>query len=265
MSGKYTPVSHFRRLVADLMHFSMKVPSATVERPLGLARLVAARRALAPAPTWSSIFTQAYALVAARTPALRTSYVTFPRPRLYEHPANIATINVERQVAGERVVLYAHVAGPEGLALGEIDAVIRRHQRGPVEGIPSYRRAVRLSRVPWPLRRWAWWAALNLSGGVRCRNFGTFAVSSVGSRGAGITRLLPLLTSQLHYGVIDDAGRLEMRLSFDHRVLDASTAAAALAELEAELLGGILDECLGSAGPHALGGGVAIGRRPPAS
>jgi hypothetical protein len=253
MSGRYSSVSYFRRLVADLMHFSMKVPSATVERHLDLARLVAARRAARPTPTWSSIFTKAYGLVAARTPALRTSYVTFPWARLYEHPANVATLNIDRQLATERVVLYAHVAGPEDLTLGEIDAVIRYHQQEPVANIPSYRRAVRLSRVPWPVRRWLWWAALNVSGPTRCRNFGTFAVSSVGSQGAGITHLLPLLTSQLHYGMIDAAGRLEMRLSFDHRVLDASTAAAALADLDAVLLGRIVDECLESAPPHSNG------------
>jgi hypothetical protein len=253
MSGKYTPVSHFRRLVADLMHFSMKVPAVTVERHLDLARLVAARRALAPAPTWSSIFTKAYATVAARAPALRTSYLASPRPRFYEHPANVATLNVDRQLADERVVIYAHIASPESLTLQELDEIIRRHQDEPVTNIPSYRSAVRLSRVPWPFRRWVWWAALNISGPTRCRNFGTFAVSSVGSQGAGITRLLPLLTSQLHYGMIDATGRLEMRLSFDHRVLDGGAAAGALADLEAVLLGEVLDECLESAGPRLNG------------
>jgi hypothetical protein len=50
--------------------------------------------------------------------------------------------------------------------------------------------------------------------------------------------------------MIDAAGRLEMRLSFDHRVLDGSSAAAALADLEGVLLGEILQECLKSAGPQ---------------
>src|SRR5690348_8549223 len=101
MSGRYTSVSHFRRLVTDLMHFSMKVPSVTVERHLELGRLVAARRASTPTPTWSAIFTKAYALVAAHTPALRTSYLTFPWARFYEHPTNIATLNIDRQLANE--------------------------------------------------------------------------------------------------------------------------------------------------------------------
>ncbi|MGL4462874.1 MAG: hypothetical protein ACRC1K_12050, partial [Planctomycetia bacterium] len=158
-----------------------------------------------------------------------------------------------RRVANEPVVLYAHLANPESLTLQELDEIIHRHQNEPAANIPSYRSAVRLSRVPWPFRRWVWWAALNISGPIRCRNFGTFAISSVGAQGAGITHLLPLLTSQLHYGMIDGAGRLEMRLSFDHRVLDGSTAAAAIADLEAVLLDEILDECLKSADPNSSG------------
>ena len=48
-AGRYVPVSRFRRLVADLMHFSARVPSATVERRMALAGLATARRACAGA------------------------------------------------------------------------------------------------------------------------------------------------------------------------------------------------------------------------
>jgi hypothetical protein len=257
-TGKYIPVSYFRRLVTDLMHFSAKVPSVTIERRMGLARLVAARQACAPPPTWSALITKAFALVAARTPPLRTSYLTAPWPRLYEHASNVATLNIDRQLAGERVVLYAHVPSPECLALHDLDAIIRAHQDGPVEGIPSYRHAVRLSRVPWPFRRLVWWAGLNLSGPVRCRHFGTFGVTSLGALGAGVTHLLPLLTSQVHYGMLDAAGGVDMRLSFDHRVLDGATAAEALADMEGALLGEITREC-DEAGP--VPGGVVTPAR----
>ena len=226
------------------MHFSTKVPSATIERHMDLADLVAARQACAPPPTWSAIFTRAFAVVAARTPVLRTSYLTFPWPRFYEHTVNIATINIDRQLSGERIVLYAHVPSPENRTLPELDAIIRAHQDTPVGAIKSYRNAVRLSRVPWPFRRLLWWAGLNVFGSVRCRHFGTFGISSVGSLGAGITHLIPLLTSQLHYGMFDTAGGVEMRLSFDHRVLDGATAAVALADMEGILHDEITQECV---------------------
>jgi hypothetical protein len=99
-----------------------------------------------------------------------------------------------------------------------------------------------------------WWAALNILGSVRCGYFGTFGITSLGSQGAGITHLVPLLTSQLHYGMFDQTGGLEMRLSFDHRVLDGVTAAQALADLEGVLLGEMLRECAESAGIAANAG-----------
>ena len=152
-------------------------------------------------------------------------------------------MNIDRTVAGERVVLFAHLPGPDRRALADIDAVIRSHREGPLGGIPSYRNALRLSRVPWPFRRLAWRAALDVSGPLRCRHFGTFGVSSVGALGAGITHLTPLLTSQLHYGMFDADGGVAMRLSFDHRVIDGATAAVALADMEGVLRGEIALEC----------------------
>ncbi len=246
--GRYHAVSYFRRLVADLMHFSARVPSITIERRMDLAPLVEARQRCAPPPSWSAIFTKAFALVGARTPALRAAYLTFPWPRFYEHPENIVTLNIDRRVAGERVVLYAHIPRPEALPLTGIDDIIRRHREEPVETLPSYRRAVRLSRVPWPVRRLVWWAGLNVSGAARCRYFGTFGITSLGALGAGIVHLVPLLTSTVHYGMFEAGGAVAMRLSFDHRVIDGATAAEALADMEAALRNEILDEC------HGVGG-----------
>jgi hypothetical protein len=43
--------------------------------------------------------------------------------------------------------------------------------------------------------------------------------------------------------MFDAAGGVEMRLSFDHRVLDGATAAEALADMEGVLLDEITQEC----------------------
>jgi len=246
-TGKYYRVSRFRRLVIDLMHYSATVPSVTIERRMDLGALSAARQECTPSPTWSAIFIKAYAVVAARTSVLRTSYLKFPWPRFYEHSVNIATLNIDRQVAQERVVLQVQLASPESRTLRELDAVIHDHVTQPVDALPYYRKAVRMSRVPWPLRRWLWWSALNLFGSIRCQHFGTFGITSLGLLGAGVLHLVPLLTSTLHYGMFDAIGAIDMRLTFDHRVLDGATAAQALADLEGVLLGEILQECRNSA------------------
>ena len=57
---------------------------------------------------------------------------------------------------------------------------------------------------------------------------------------------MPLLTSTIHYDMFDPNGSIAMRLSFDHRVLDAAAAAGALEDLESVLLSDILRECSNS-------------------
>jgi hypothetical protein len=244
-AGRNLRISPHRRLVVDLMHFSRKVPSVALERRMNLSDVRAARSACAPRPTWTAILTKAYAIVSARTPALRQSYMTVPWPRIYQHPRNMATLNISRRVGDENIVIYAHVRQPQNRTLSELDAIIRHHRDVPLEELKSFRRARRLGRLPRPLRRFVWWAGLNWFGRRRSHNFGTFGITSVAGHGAGILQLVPLLTSTLYYGLFDDAGALDMRLTFDHRVLDGATAADVLAQLEEVLHHEILTELQG--------------------
>src|SRR5688572_3985514 len=109
LPGKTIRITPFRRLVIDLMQFSLKVPTVTVDRRMNLARLFEARQACFPRPTWTALFTKAYALAAAQEPALRRCYLGIPWARFYEHPKNIATLNIGRRVHDEEIVLHAHI------------------------------------------------------------------------------------------------------------------------------------------------------------
>ncbi len=240
--GRMVSVSPNRRLVVDLMHFSRKVPCVTMERPMNLALLANARRASDPRPSWTALFVKAGALVARQVPELRQSYLPLPWPHFYEHHKSIATIPVERQWRDEKVVLLARIRSPENRSIGEIDAILNGYKNGPVEQIPSFRRDMRVARLPMPLRRFAMWVALYGRGSLRSHNYGTFSVASVAAHGAGMLHLVPFLTSTLHYGLLGDDGRLDMRLTIDHRVLDGAAAARILVALESVLAGEILDE-----------------------
>ncbi len=243
--GRNVPISPFRRLVVDLMHFSGKVPSVSVDRRMNLSAVVLARQVCQPRPSWVGIFTKAFAKVAARTPDLRRAYMTIPWARLYEHPHNIATLNIARRCGDENIVVHALVRAPENRSLRELDTMIRCYQEMPLEAIGSFRNSKRLGKLPWPIRRLVWWVTLNLFGRRRCHNFGTFGITSVGAQGAGILHLVPLLTATLFYSLFDSAGELDVRLAFDHRVLDGATAATALADLEEVLHSEILQELRG--------------------
>ncbi len=244
-SGRNLSLSPFRQLVVDLVHYCQKVPGATVDRTMNLGSLVAARQACTPRPSWCAIFLKAMGLVAARQPELRRAYMPFPWPHLYEHPTNVANFTIERHFRGEDVVFFVQVRRPECKSLATLDQVIRICKDEPVESVKFFRRAIRLSRVPWPLRRWVWWAGLNLFGKMRCHNFGTFSVTTIGSEGAGILCLTPLLTLTLHFGLFDDQGNLPIRVTIDHRAIDGATIARALVAMEQVLLTEILDELLG--------------------
>lgn len=246
--GRSRPVSYFRRLVIDLMHFSRKVPAITIERRMDLSALSAARASCTPAPTWSALFIKAFALMGVKKPLLRTSFMPFPWARFYENRSSIAALSVDREVDGERIVLFALVSRADNRSLRDIDAIIREHQTKPLDEIKSYQASLMLSKLPKPIRRFVWWWGLNVYGSSRCHKFGTFGITSVCSKGSGMVRLVPLVTYTLHYGMMEADGSIKMRLTFDHRVLDGATAADLLKDMEATLRGAVLAEVEGLAG-----------------
>ncbi len=230
--GRSLPISPFRRLVTDLMQFSRQVPSVAIERRMDLRPLIAARQACTPRPSWCVLFSKAFAILGRDHPILRRSYLKFPWPRLYEHPHNVVTLNVERRLPEEDIVLYCLIRSPENRSVAELDALVRHHKQAPIASLRSYQRACAVSRIPWPLRQLFWWASLNVFGRRRCHNFGTFGISSVAAQGAGLLHLTPVLTSTLFYGLFDEQGRLDVRIAWDHRVMDGAAMARLLVELE---------------------------------
>jgi len=242
-TGRSLPLPLTRRLMCDLMAFAKRIPSVPVQRSMNIGRLMEARGALSrDVPSWVAIFTKAYGITALRFPALRRAYLPFPRPRFYEHPYSVASIAVERAYEEETAVLFGHVRAPEGQSLSAIQAYLRRLKNDPVTQIGSFRQALTISRLPWPLRRAAWWIGLNVSGRKRAKSFGTFGVSVYSSLGAEGLHPLSPLTGTLNYGVIQPDGAVAVRLIYDHRVLDGATVARALGYMEEVLNGAILNE-----------------------
>jgi hypothetical protein len=240
--GRKLPLSPPRRFMSDLVHFAQRTPLTSMQRRMNLAAVVAARRAAAAPPGWCAIFTKAYALTAIRRPELRRAYIPFPWPHLYEHPANVAAVAVERFFGEEAAVFFAHVRGPENHSLNEIERHLRRCKEGPIEQIGIFRRILTVSRLPRPLRRLMGWLYLYTSGHRRARRLGTFGISVVSGFGALSVNLLSPLTTALNYGVVGADGAVDVNLTYDHRVLDGGTAARALEELERVLKSEIVTE-----------------------
>jgi hypothetical protein len=230
--GRNLPLSLPRRFICDLLHAARRVPTVPVQRRLSLAAVVAARQAASPRPSWAAVFTKAYAFVCAARPELRRSYLSFPTPHLYEHPISVASIAVERRIGDEDGVLFGHVNQPDTHGLAELDRRLRAFKELPLDQVGAFRHALRVSALPRPLRRLAWWVGLNVSGRKRAHFLGTYGVSVYAGLGAASLHPLSPLTTTLNYGVIDTNGDVDVRLIYDHRVMDGATVARALQDLE---------------------------------
>ncbi len=80
-------------------------------------------------------------------------------------------------------------------------------------------------------------------GACRGHFFGTFGISVVGSLGAAGLHILSPLTTTLNYWKFEPDGSLDVRLEYDHRVLDGVPVARVLEELEDTLHGGSTKNC----------------------
>ena len=240
--GRWIGLSVQRRFVCDLMRHAKRVPSVPSQRRMHLAEVVAARQSRPTRISWCAIFFKAYAKVCAEHPELRRAYMPYLWPHLYEHPFNVGSFSLERQYQGESGVFFAKVREPERLSLEELDAIVRQHQRAPVESLPNFRNVLLLSRLPFPLRHLAWWLGLYSDGGYRAHFFGTFAVSAAAAHGAAGLHVLSPLTTTLNYGTFEADGSIDVRLTYDHRVLDGAQIARALTEIEDVLRTDIVSE-----------------------
>ena len=231
MRGTKRKISLPRRFIIDLMHASMDVPSISFSRALDIGPFMAARAKAKSPPGWAASFIKAFAIVAKEEPVLRTLYVKLPWPHFFELPRSIAMVAVARVEDGEDCILPEKVPAPEERSLTEIDAQIRRAKTAPIEEIPSFRKILMASRLPLPLRRFSWWLGLNV-GRMSANNFGSFGVTSVAAYGPGKLQAISPSPFLLSYGVAGPDQRIDVILSWDHRITDAVVIARTMSRLE---------------------------------
>ena len=231
MRGTVRKISVPRRLVADLMHASIRIPFVSLQRPLNVRQLLEARALAAQPPGWAAIFVKAFSLVAREEPVLRTLYAKWPWPSLYELPRSIAMIAIARIEGGEDCVLPQKITAADALPLAEIDARIRHAKDAPIADVPAFRKVLLVTRLPLPLRRFAWLIGLNF-GRQRANFFGSFVVTSVAADGAGELHALSPGPFILRYGVVKQDQTVDVVIRWDHRISDAALIARTLNRLE---------------------------------
>ena len=231
MRGSVRKISLPRRLIIDLMHASMGVPFVALRRRLHVRALADARAAAAIRPGWAAIFTKAFCLVAKEQPVLRSMYINGPWPHLYELPVSIGMVAIARCEDGEDCVLPQRVRGPENMTLAEVDATIRHGMTAPVREVPMFRKLLRVTRMPLPVRRLLW-AGCFAIGRQRANFCGNFGITSVAAFGPGNLDALSPGPYLLSYGALGPDQTIEVVIRWDHRVTDAALIAKTLSRLE---------------------------------
>jgi hypothetical protein len=231
MRGTVRKISIPRRLVADLMHASVRVPFVSLTRSVNVRPLLEARAQAANPPGWAAIFVKAFALVAREQPVLRTLYVKWPRRAFFELPRSVAMVAIARTENGEDCVLPQRITAPDEIPLAEVDVLIRQAKDAPIDEVPAFRKMLRVTRLTLPLRRLLWAIGLNL-GRQRANFFGNFAVTSVAAYGPGELHALSPGPFVLSYGVVGTDQGIDVVVRWDHRITDAAPMAKALTRLE---------------------------------
>jgi hypothetical protein len=242
--GTQLPLSAPRRFIVDLVRYAREVPSVPVARWFDLSEVIEPRRRHGAKPSWAVLFMKAFGLVAAEYPPLRRTFLTFPRMRLYEHPYSIGSLAVERAYQGEPGIFVGLFRAPELQSLSQLQGALDWYKTQPLETIGFYRQAIRISNFPEPLRRVLWWSTLHVSGSKKAKRLGTFGLTSYGALGAESLHPISPLTTTMTFGPIDDDGRVNVKLVYDHRVLDGAEVARRLHDIEDALRGPIRSELL---------------------
>jgi hypothetical protein len=241
MQGIVRKISIPRRLVADLMHASVRVPFVSLTRRINVRQLAEARALAAQPSGWAAIFIKAFALVADEQPVLRTLYSKWPWPAFYELPRSVAMVAIARVEDGEPCVLPQRITAPDQMPLREVDALVRHAKDAPIAEVPAFRKMLKVTRFPLPVRRLLWALGLGF-GRHRAKYFGSFGVTSVAAYGSGELHALGPGPFVLSYGVVGSDHSVDVVLRWDHRITDAAAIAAALTRLEQVLNGEIASE-----------------------
>ncbi|MER6915967.1 2-oxo acid dehydrogenase subunit E2 [Streptomyces sp. NPDC000594] len=166
-------------------------------------------------------------------------------PRTVRFDSVTAKLALDRRVDGERTVLSALLPGLESAGLGAIQERIDRYREPGTAQLPEFRGVRLLGRLPAPLGRLAFAAALR-DPRRRPGVLGTVSVSSLGHRpvdgfhssgGTAVTLCAGRVVERpvARDGRVTIAPMMRLGLTFDHRVIDGAAAADVLGDLKTSL------------------------------
>ena len=161
---------------------------------------------------------------------------------------SVGMIAIARNENGEDCVLPQKVAAPDEMSLAEVNALVRHAKTAPIDDVPAFRKILRATRMPLPLRRLIWTFGLSI-GRQRANYFGSFGITSVAAYGSGELHALSPGPYIVSYGTLRPDQTINVVIRWDHRVTDAAMIATVLTRLEQVLNGQIAAELLADQAP----------------
>ncbi len=228
-AGRWVGLSVHRVMIADLMYFSRKVPTIPVQRHMRLGPVKAARAGWPSGPVGSRCSPKPLRLVAVDMPVLRRSYLGLPWAHLYEHPITVASVAVEKMDHGTQAVFFAKLRDPNRHRAGAMDRYLRWFIRSPQgQHGPGPAGAVDQPCCGGPCGGGCG-GGPSIPTAIFARdNSAPSASASIPAWDVESLHPLSPLTFVLNYGVIDEEGNVNVRLIYDHRVMDGATVARAV-------------------------------------
>lgn len=233
-------LSSDRSLPCDIAYLASKVPIARAEMSVDLADVADVRTRAKRRISWATIYLKAFGCVSDGMEVLRQSYFRWPVAHVLQHSRSVAMVAIQREHQGRARLCWGRIIDPGQQSLSDIQIQLDAYTTKPVD--EAFRKQLRLSKLPWPIRRAAWAVTLNSTGRTRERQVGTFSMSSLAGQGVNNRDHPTICTSSLTYGPLDASSHSLVTLVYDHRMMDGMQAAQALQRLRSCLQTEIVNE-----------------------
>ena len=136
------------------------------------------------------------------------------------------------------------------LSLADVEGYVQRAKHAPLDEVPSFKRILRITRMPLPLRRLLWAISLNM-GRQRANNFGTVWITTLGRTRSEVVVARGPGPNLITYGTVRPDDTMDLLIQWDHRIYDGMLVERALQRLEDVLNTDIADELLANAAANS--------------
>ena len=245
MSAAPAPVARQRRQTLYFLDEIRGFSPVFLDTEVDMTRIKALRSDPANRYSVPAYILYAAARAIARHPEANAAISGGRRPKVARYGQVNAKLALDKQIAGQRVVLAAVLPDVDRSSLAEIQRQLEHYRDGDPATMPEFAGVRALHKLPERLGRGLFRSGVRPLR-ARAGRMGTFALTSLGHRPVdgfhsvggttitlGVGRILDRPVAR--DGRVEIAALMRLSLAFDHRVVDGAEAADLLADIKSDL------------------------------